>query len=249
MNYLRQKRCLMVLDNAESILQAGEKVGHYREGYEAYGQLLQRIGDSSHQSCLLLTSREKPRQFGPLEGETAPVRTLQLANIDTKAGQAILQDRGLTGSDESWATLLQPLLWQSASLKAGGRNGAGAFFGEITEFLQEESSIFGGVRDLLTQQFDRLSELEQELLIWLAIERQTVGPGQLQENIVRPISRRELLETLRNLRHRSLLEQVENGFTLQNVVLEFLTDYLIETVCQEIQSQKSALSKAEGSEN
>ncbi len=100
---------------------------------------------------------------------------------------------------------------------------------------------------MLTQQFDRLSELEQELLIWLAIERQTVGPDQLQENIVRPISRRELLETLRNLRHRSLLEQVENGFTLQNVVLEFLTDYLIETVCQEIQSQKSALSKAEGS--
>ncbi len=117
MNYLRQKRCLMVLDNAESILQAGEKVGHYREGYEAYGQLLQRIGDSSHQSCLLLTSREKPRQFGPLEGETAPVRTLQLANIDTKAGQAILQDRGLTGSDESWATLLNRYSGNPLALK------------------------------------------------------------------------------------------------------------------------------------
>ena len=79
MDYLRQKRCLLVLDNAESILQAGEKAGHYREGYEDYGQLLQRVGESRHQSCLVLTSREKPREFAPLEGKTTPVRTLQVS--------------------------------------------------------------------------------------------------------------------------------------------------------------------------
>jgi hypothetical protein len=36
MEYLRSSRCLLILDNAESILRSGEQAGHYREGYEGY---------------------------------------------------------------------------------------------------------------------------------------------------------------------------------------------------------------------
>ena len=46
--YLRQHRCLLILDNAEAILRTGERAGHYREGYESYGQLMQRIGETQH---------------------------------------------------------------------------------------------------------------------------------------------------------------------------------------------------------
>src|SRR3989442_8999241 len=34
---LRAKRCLLMLDNVESILQAGSLTGTYRSGYEEYG--------------------------------------------------------------------------------------------------------------------------------------------------------------------------------------------------------------------
>ncbi|MBD2234603.1 NB-ARC domain-containing protein [Phormidium tenue] len=64
LHYLREHRCLVVLDNLESILQA-ETAGHYRDGYEGYGELIQRIGNTEHQSCLLLTSRECPRELAP----------------------------------------------------------------------------------------------------------------------------------------------------------------------------------------
>ena len=37
---MRQSRCLIILDNAESILQEGDRVGRYCEGYESYGELL-----------------------------------------------------------------------------------------------------------------------------------------------------------------------------------------------------------------
>ncbi|HSM83969.1 MAG TPA: hypothetical protein VLS96_19925, partial [Nodosilinea sp.] len=40
MHYLRQQRCLLVLDNGETLLQEGKLTGAYREGYEAYGELL-----------------------------------------------------------------------------------------------------------------------------------------------------------------------------------------------------------------
>ncbi|MCI0656798.1 MAG: NB-ARC domain-containing protein, partial [Acidobacteria bacterium] len=233
---LRQKRCLLVLDNAESILQAGERAGHYRAGYEAYGHLLQRVGESRHQSCLLLTSREKPRELARLEGERTLVRTLPLRNIDPEAGQALLQDRGLSGSEESWPLLLDRYSGNPLALKLVAETIRELFWGDISEFLQDEGLIFGGVWELLSQHFERLSAVEQELLVWLAIEREAVGPEHLQENLVQALPRRELLESLRNLHRRSLLEQTEQGFTLQNVVLEFLTDYLVENVCQEIEA-------------
>jgi hypothetical protein len=36
MQQLRQKRCLLVFDNVESILQAGDRNGCYLAGYEGY---------------------------------------------------------------------------------------------------------------------------------------------------------------------------------------------------------------------
>src|SRR5262249_30077584 len=39
LDLFRRRRCLLVLDNYESILQAGARAGVYRPGYEEYGQL------------------------------------------------------------------------------------------------------------------------------------------------------------------------------------------------------------------
>jgi hypothetical protein len=57
-HYLNTSRCLLILDNGESILQGGASTGCYRQGYEGYGELFRNVGESQHQSCLLLTSRE-----------------------------------------------------------------------------------------------------------------------------------------------------------------------------------------------
>src|SRR5579864_5587336 len=40
LHHLQANRCLLVLDNFESLLQPGQNAGHYREGYEPYGRLL-----------------------------------------------------------------------------------------------------------------------------------------------------------------------------------------------------------------
>src|SRR5436305_11591158 len=86
----------------------------------------------------------------------------------------------------------------------------------------------------LDQQFERLSPLEQDILYWLAIEREAISLHTLQENLVRPPSRKELQEALGSLRRRHLMEATDHGFILQNVVMEYLTDRLIAQVCKEI---------------
>ena len=70
-HYLKASKCLLILDNVESIMQSGNYVGEYLADYEGYGDLFTRIGESNHQSCLLITSREKPQKITLLEAISA----------------------------------------------------------------------------------------------------------------------------------------------------------------------------------
>ncbi len=66
---LRERPCLLVLDNFETVLEPGQPEGEYRAGFAGYGALLREIGQTSHQSCLVLTSRETPPELGVLDGD------------------------------------------------------------------------------------------------------------------------------------------------------------------------------------
>src|SRR5262245_29667174 len=94
----RQRRCLVILDNLEALLQPGALAGTYRTGYTDYGTLLERLSQREHHSCLILTSREKPAELGPLEGRSAPVRALQLSGLDDRACDIILKQRDIVAT-------------------------------------------------------------------------------------------------------------------------------------------------------
>ncbi|GBG21162.1 WD-40 repeat-containing protein [Nostoc commune NIES-4072] len=248
-NYLRERRSLLVLDNAETIMQGGDAcgkdfalaVGHYREGYEGYGELLRRVGEEPHISCLVLTSREKPKEFAPLEGEASPVRTLSLPGLGKIEGREVLKDKGLFGSDQEWAKLVRHYSGNPLALKLVSEPIRELFGGDIAAFLNEGEIIFGDTRNLLDQQFERLSELEKEVMYWLAIKREFVSLEELLNDIVRPMPKRRLLEALESLRRRSLIENSTALFTLQPVVMEYMTEVLIEKVSQEITTGETAL--------
>src|SRR5438132_5635784 len=82
---LRRRRVLLVLDNLEVLLEEGEVLGRLRPGFEAYGHLLRQVAQTAHQSCLLLTSREKPAALRALEGSRTPVRSLRLSGLEAVA--------------------------------------------------------------------------------------------------------------------------------------------------------------------
>ncbi|MBW4687311.1 MAG: NACHT domain-containing protein [Komarekiella atlantica HA4396-MV6] len=247
--YLREHRCLLLLDNAETILQASlpeGRVGYYKEGYEGYGQLLRRVGEEPHQSCLVITSREKPNEFAPLEGEASPVRTMSVAGVGETEGQEILKDKSLFGSQQNWAKLIENYSGNPLALKLVSETIRELFGGDIAAFLDEGEIIFGDTRNLLDQQFERASEFEKEIIYWLAIKRDPVSLEELLNDIVRPLSKRELLEALKSLRRRSLIEKSAALFTLQPVVMEYITESIIEQVCQEITTGKIALFMSHG---
>src|SRR3954451_3791544 len=59
-------------------------------------------------------------------------------------------------------------------------NHLGALRGRDRLFLEQGEVVFGGVRELLGEQFDRLSALEQGVFSWLAILREQVLRGHTQ---------------------------------------------------------------------
>lgn len=72
---MRQKRCLLIFDGWENILSSKKLGGQYLNHYQGYGQLLRRVQDEQHQSCVLITSREKPTGLSLREGKKSVVRS------------------------------------------------------------------------------------------------------------------------------------------------------------------------------
>jgi hypothetical protein len=108
------------------------------------------------------------------------------------------------------------------------------FGSTITAFLKDGELFFRDVRDVLEQQMKRLSAREEEIIYWLAIEREAITLSDLQENIITPLPKGELQQALRSLRRRHLIEMSVTGFTLQPVIMEYLTEHFVDRVYEEI---------------
>ncbi|MBW4668773.1 MAG: NACHT domain-containing protein [Cyanomargarita calcarea GSE-NOS-MK-12-04C] len=229
---LKQQRCLLILDNAETILDSGCQVGAYQTGYDVYGQMLKAIGNVPHQSCLLLTSREKLREIALLEGERLPVRSLQLNGLLPSEGRELFEYKGnFTGTEAEWNRLVKhyggnPLVLKVvATATQEFLNGSIA---TVLEYIECETALFEDIRNLLENQFNRLSLLEQEVIQWLAINREPVTLEQLNEKVATITTKRSLLDAINSLMRRSMIVQSHIGFSLEPLIMDYVTGYLAE---------------------
>ncbi|MBD1834240.1 NACHT domain-containing protein [Cyanobacteria bacterium FACHB-472] len=242
MECLRSSRCLLILDNAETILSSGERAGQCRNGYEGYSQLLHTVGEVPHQSCFLLTSREKPSAIALLEGEKSKVRSLSLKGLKAEAGRELFQQKGqFAGSEAEWSQLSKHYGGNPLVLKLVAAATQELFNGTIAEvfkYAQEGVLAFEHIRDLLEGQFNRLSALEQEVMYLMAVSQEPVSFAQLEKDIVTIASRRKLLEAMNSLLIRSLIEKDGEYFWVQPVVMEYVTERFVEQNCSEIETQQ-----------
>jgi hypothetical protein len=130
---LRKRHALLVLDNLETVLQPGEHAARYRDGYAGYGLLLQRLGETSHQGCVLVTSQGELPELVPLQGARAPVRALRLGRVVCECGPdaptsfiSEISDLSVRGAGQvtgQWSGLVEELSRGSESKLS--RNGRG----------------------------------------------------------------------------------------------------------------------------
>ncbi|MEG4457330.1 NB-ARC domain-containing protein [Microcoleus sp. N9_A1] len=224
--WLQTHRCLVILDNQETILQAGNCAGYYQQDFTDYGDLFQLLGEASHQSCILLTSREKSSKVAILEDLNGAVRSLSVQG-SRETSLAFIDSKQLVGTDAEKRQLCELYCCNPLVVKIVSASIQSLFDGEIATFLQEKTLVFNGIRRLLTRQFERLSPVEKTIMYLLAINREYTTIAELQANIVPAISRATLLESLESLTWRSLIEKRSGEYTQQPVVMEYVTDCLM----------------------
>lgn len=245
---LRSSRCLLVFDGIESILQEGASLGRYRAGYEGYGELFKRIGEVLHQSCLLLTSREKIKEISLLEGVISPVRCFQLMDLKQVDVQRILQPKGLFGSLHDWKTFVKKYEGNPLVLKIASATIYNLFDGNIHDFIEQDIFVFGDIKELLEQHLQRLSALEKSLLYWLVFHRELVLLPALTEDIIPSVSSVEIIETLESLRGRSLIDKHSTIFKAKPLFMKYITEKMIQQSQKQEASEMMADSQPSSSE-
>jgi WD40 repeat protein len=229
---LRERRCLLILDNVEAVLRPGDPTMRYREGYEGYGDLFELVAKTEHQSCLLLTSREKPRAIANLEGAKRPVRSLALTGIGTVESQNLFAEIStFSGSDSHWNEIVKLYSGNPLALELVARHIDQVFDGDLEAFLNSGRPVFTDLEEILDWHLDRLTPAETELIYWMAIEREPITLAMLYEDVMYPTSKERIASTLQSLQRRIPLEHVvPHQFTLQPVLTEHLTAKLVNQV-------------------
>jgi WD40 repeat protein len=178
---------------------------------------------------------------------------LDLGGLGVAEGRVLLADKQLSGNTEEWTNLIARFGGNGLALKLVGESIRRVFGGDIGAFLDAvgSSTVFGGMRRLLAVQLERSSSLEQQVLRVLAVEREPVTASELIAELGPRAGRAAVLESVEALRRRSLVERSSTtgpaavhplvGFTLQSVVLEYVTDRLVEEVCDEITLSRPVL--------
>lgn len=232
---LRQHRCLVVFDTATAILPNGNT--SLAENQD-YGKLFKRLGEESHQSCLIFSAREKPREVAILEREERPVRSLALKGLGSEAKE-ILRENKLLDPDR-WSELIQIYRGNPLALKIIANTISELFGSKVTTFLRQKTIIFGELNDLLDEQFECLSSLEAEILYWLAIKEGSLSLSQLSSALRFVSSQAKLIEALELLLRRSFISrdvvEEEIMFSLpQPIVRQYIIERVCKKICQEIQ--------------
>ncbi|TAF95622.1 MAG: AAA family ATPase, partial [Oscillatoriales cyanobacterium] len=224
-NVLRQKKCLIILDDIQELFIKGDWAGQFKTEYKNYQNLFTMMTEIEHQSSLILISQEQCQEMICLDEELYPIKCLELEGVESRS---IMKNWGLK-DDETWAQLIKLYEGNPVYLKDIVSLIKNIFGGKVADFLNEDSLIVTkDMKSRLTKLFKRLSPREQEIVLQLSKFEQPVSREDLRQSL--SLSSMDLMNGLESLRQRYLVKRIEGEqvlFDLSLVVREY-----VRTCCQ-----------------
>jgi WD40 repeat protein len=239
---LRRDRCLLILDNVESILEGKVQSGQYLPAYAGYDRLFRALGELPHQSCALFTGREKPYTIARAQIVNPQlVRSMTVQGIASLAGHQLVQSYGCPQIPEQmWQEIHahyggNPLALKIAAITAIELTGGGDKVLDLYPMMKAGQLQFQNIDDILHRQFERLSEIEQQLVYWLAIEREPISSAQLRSNLsLDPEVSGEIINALQSLSRRCIITLEDRNWSIQPVTIAYVTNRSIERFVAEL---------------
>ena len=222
LEYFREHRCLIILDDLDRLFSSGILAGNYTEEYREYRELFRRIWETNHQSCLLLLSREEPSELAAIVGKNSSIHSLPLNGVGV-GGREIFRANGLR-DEEQWDDAIEYLGGNPAYLESVSIAINNLFGGKVSEFCKyEELFLTEEIESRLTHQFNRFSDSERAVIRSLAVETMPVKISTLIESL--NISPADIGNAIVSLGRRGLIERTETDdgtfFSLKSIVKQF----------------------------
>jgi len=226
---LRTSRCLVILDNFESLFQTKNFASYYQPGYENYGEFLKQVAQTRHQSSVLLLSRETPLELMALAGDELPTRVMKVKGLAEPTVRELLNQKGIAVCDLNVLyQLMTDYSGHPVAINQLITTVQTLFDGYLGDLL-EENTIFVGemLAQYFTEQLQRLSVLEQQVIDPLAVATSGLTLKEIQSQLPEINDLSYVMTALNSLNRRCLLEKLTENqitrFTLIPTLKKYVT--------------------------
>lgn len=224
LGYLRDRRCLIILDDVQCLFKEGQLAGHYKPEYQNYSKLFKLIGELTHNSCLLFNSWEPPLEVVTLSGESDLTQLFPLTGLGEKATE-ILKNQVLQ-DEENYPELITLFRGNPLYLKLANHLIQQLFGGKISQYISYQPVCLGDeLSQILQQQYQRLSELEKEAIAFLSSYPKPVLLSQLLEQF--SDTPNQLFKVLLSLERRGLIEKHNLDNEIVFIVDSVMQNYIL----------------------
>ncbi|WP_019506533.1 AAA family ATPase [Pleurocapsa sp. PCC 7319] len=227
---LKQHKVLLVLDSLQSILETNRKNVSYKKEFDDYSQFLRSIISTNHQSLLISASRIKPKS---LEYYTSnQVKILDLQGFNQQTTKTFLNLENNSAKQEQQLLRLSVTLQNNPQLLKIVENHLDIFSDDNTEQILQDLSLLEAISNLLEQELSYLSELEKEIIYWLAISCAPISLTELSNYLELSQPKLTLSHSVNCLTKRSLIIQNDAHYSLMPIMKSYLRRKLIKQALQ-----------------
>lgn len=229
---LRARRCLLVLDNMESVFSPGTSMPSPHE--RGHLSLLHALADAEHNGTVLITTREVPVEL--LDRPGRQVCMLQLGGLDTAACAELLTAQEINADAAAVARMAEVYSGNPWEITLAIGVVRDLYGGDADAFLREEVAVTGDVRGLLTGQVARLSPLALAVLRWMSLGREPLGLDDLIHCLIpSTMGKSKVIDAVGTLLTRALAIRTGPGrFTVIPVIAEYMIEDLLDLAFSEL---------------
>ncbi|MEB3226963.1 MAG: NB-ARC domain-containing protein, partial [Synechocystis sp.] len=231
LDLLRQKRCLLVFDDWQTLFAPHQFAGHYAVAYQDYQTFLDKIIQIPHQSLILIISHTLPTAISRRLRPGTPVKTLTLDGLGPET-PVMLEKLGLSG-EAAWPKLLETCGDRPGSLLLANGVIQSLFGGDVESYLA--FNPLGITEDhftLVQQSLSALTPMEQRILTVIALAEGPLSLNHLASQI--PLNPLGLLAALNSLTQRHLIRQNDQGLHLEAAIAHGLLSLAVKRIWQEL---------------
>ncbi|MFB2895280.1 ATP-binding protein [Aerosakkonemataceae cyanobacterium BLCC-F50] len=208
LKFLRQHRCLIVIDDLQMLFKPGKFAGQYQSEFEVYYLLFKQIAELSHASSLLLITSEQPEDVNANRHKF--IHCLKLTGLGDSAKQ-ILKDKELL-DEQMWDILIEKYQGHPLWLEMTATMIQELFAGSVSEFLSAPLLILSNeICSQLKRIWVRLTEAEKQIINYLAKQNKAVTLSHILQEKPKKYSTEIILNAIQSLKRRGFLENEQNG--------------------------------------